>query len=142
MPVFGRTQVSVWSFALLIATSAGCSRSTSSGPASDVRKTAPVQGTVTLNDKPVTGGVVTFSPIATGAGAVHAGKAASGEIKEDGTYSLSTYSTGDGAIPGPHKVSVGAVDPAKPINGAVEPDLTADVKEGSNTVDITLIPKK
>ncbi len=122
--------------------SAGCSDSTTSGPAADVRKTAPVQGKVTLNDKPVSGGVVTFSPIVEGAGAAHAGKAASGEIKEDGTYTLTTYKTGDGAILGSHKVSVGAVDPAKPINGAVEPGFKAEVKEGSNTVDIKLVPKK
>jgi hypothetical protein len=61
-------------------------------------ETASVTGTVTLDGKPVTEGVVLFTPAR--------GKLARGALSEDGTFTLSTYKDGDGAIVGTHQVAV------------------------------------
>ena len=67
---------------------------------------APVEGTVLYNGKPLTSGVVTFLPAT--------GPVATGEIQSDGTFRLSTYGDGDGAVLGKHQVSIGSFrDPTK-----------------------------
>jgi hypothetical protein len=63
------------------------------------QNTAIVRGKITYNGNPVTKGNVTFYPDVMG-------PAAMGMINPDGTYSLSTYATGDGAVVGTHKVAV------------------------------------
>jgi len=84
---------------VVVFTLPGCSRS-------DQFETARVHGTVTLDRKPYTqGGSVNFQP-------ERSGKMATGQIESDGTYTLSTYSSGDGAIVGMHKVTV---VPAPPV---------------------------
>ena len=64
--------------------------------------TAPVQGTVIYNGKPLPYGTVSFQP--------EAGLPAIGTIQSDGSFTLTTYSTGDGAIIGSHKVAVIATE--------------------------------
>lgn len=59
-----------------------------------------VTGTVTVGGKPITGGTIMFYPFG-GPGAV-------GEIKPDGTYTLTTFRPGDGAAIGQHKVAIHA----------------------------------
>src|SRR4051794_18765929 len=73
--------------------------------------TAPVHGLVTLDGEPLEGGVVTFLP--------SRGRAASGLIQPDGSYSLATYvqNPKDGAIVGHHRVSV---TPKGSFEGQVE----------------------
>lgn len=66
--------------------------------------TAPVQGTVTLNGKSVSGGSLTFQPAAD-EGEALSGKPATAEVQEDGSYVLTTYEPGDGAVIGKHTVS-------------------------------------
>ncbi len=85
---------------LVSLTAPGCSRS---APA-----VAPVEGRVTLDGKPLSSGRVTFWP--TG------GRSGSGWIEEDGTYSLGTFRESDGAVLGPHKVTVTAASktPTRP----------------------------
>lgn len=61
-------------------------------------ETAPVSGLVRFNGKPLATGTVTFVP-------PH-GRAATGPIRSDGTFELSTYSSGDGAIIGKNKVAI------------------------------------
>ena len=73
---------------------AGCG---DSGP-----KVVPVRGKVTYNGNPVTRGTVTFTPAAGGA-------PATGEIGSDGTFSMTTFRSGDGAVPGKHKVFIVAM---------------------------------
>lgn len=67
--------------------------------------TTPVSGVVTCSGNPVSGGTIMFIPVPTDAKA-NSGKAASGEIAEDGSFTLSTYGTNDGAIVGKHTVQV------------------------------------
>lgn len=111
--------------------------------------TAPVSGKVTYRGKAVPTGTVMFVP---GAG----GPAATGEISSDGSYKLTTYATGDGAVIGTHKVTVTALQgmgdvlpeqrnatppplvPAKYLNGETS-GLVADVKPGvKNEVNFDL----
>ena len=59
-----------------------------------------VRGVVTSGGKPVTQGYVRFLP--------EAGRAAVGEIAPDGSYQLTTFEPGDGALVGKHKVTIEA----------------------------------
>ena len=69
------------------------------GDDSGLAKRYSVSGTVNYNGKPVEKGTITFTP------SVEGGRAASGDIA-DGSYSLTTVTPGDGAIPGAYKVTV------------------------------------
>lgn len=66
----------------------------------DAPETAPVQGTVMYQGKPLAEGVVRFNPQGT------EGNPGSGMIQPDGTFQLSTYSRHDGAVLGKHKVTI------------------------------------
>src|SRR5262249_29145841 len=68
----------------------------------------PVQGTITLEGEPVRLGYVTFLPDVT---AGTSGPPATGSIREDGGFAISTEQSADGAIVGTHKVAVIALDP-------------------------------
>ena len=72
------------------------------GGSSQNMLTAAVSGTVTVNGQPVTGGGILFSPIVTGKKL--SGKPSAGPIQPDGTFSLTTYEAGDGAVIGMHQV--------------------------------------
>ena len=61
-------------------------------------ETAPVEGTVRLSGEPVTSGRVTFYP--------EQGRPATGHIGADGTYTLTTFDEGDGALLGKHRVTI------------------------------------
>jgi hypothetical protein len=76
-----------WAGAIAIALS-GCG-----GP-----KLAPVHGRVTLHGKPVTTGKIRFYP--------EAGRPALGVIAPDGTYTLTTFTPGDGALLGAHRITI------------------------------------
>jgi hypothetical protein len=67
-------------------------------------KLGKVHGKVTYNGKALDGGRVLFTP-ASGKGG-DSGQNASGEINSDGTYEMTTFNTGDGAILGQHIVTV------------------------------------
>lgn len=60
----------------------------------------PVEGTVTYNGKALESGTITFVP--------SSGPVATGVIRADGTFHLTTYRDGDGAVLGTHQVAVGA----------------------------------
>lgn len=82
---------------------------------------APTRGVVTIDDKPVPGGKVMFAPIAQGT--VETGKPAFGELHPDGTFELSTFQPGDGAIVGEHWVTlIGTKD--RNVLGEAEPATT------------------
>jgi hypothetical protein len=86
----------VWIAAAVMAlVSFGCNRS--EGVA-----VYPVSGKLTFEGKPLAGG----GSIAFVAPSGQVGKTAGGEIKPDGTYSLTTYKEGDGSMPGEFRVIV------------------------------------
>jgi hypothetical protein len=65
------------------------------------RQRYSVQGTVTYKGEKLAKGQISFVPVPEAQG----GQAATGQI-EDGYYSLSTLTPGDGALPGKYKVTV------------------------------------
>jgi hypothetical protein len=69
------------------------------------RQRYSVQGTVTYKGEKLAKGQISFIPVPE----AHGGHAASGQI-ENGYYSLSTLTPGDGALPGKYKVTVVAKD--------------------------------
>lgn len=111
-----------------------------------------VSGKVTHQGQPVTGGSLTFVPIASG-GAVNVGKPATGEVKPDGSFVLGTNSQSDGALAGRHRVAYsppaielpagqtlkeGQTMPQSPWAGLVPKDPEVEVTKGSNTLTIEL----
>jgi len=78
-------------------------------------KLGRVSGNVTYNGKPVPKGLVTFVP-SSGPG-TQTGQAATGEIGPDGSYTLSTFANGDGAVLGEHVVLVQAREEDPRIEG-------------------------
>jgi hypothetical protein len=131
----------------LVVLALGCGEKRNTPP------TAPVTGKVTYKGKPVIGGTVTFNPEE-----ALKGNPGSGDIAEDGTYSLTTYEVGDGAVLGKHTVTVqvfpgqrGGPEAALPGMESKLPSpipkkyadpstskLTFEVKEGDNVADLTL----
>ena len=100
-------------------------------------KTVPVKGRITYRGKPLVQGTVTFEPEDTG-------REASGDIGPDGTFVLTTFTDGDGAVPGIHRVRVGnaAVGPATIGRPAATKNrnprdaiVTVDVVEGKTEYD-------
>jgi hypothetical protein len=82
----------------LVLSLGGCSHD------ANMPKLGKVHGTVTYKKKPVDGGHIVFTP-AQGKGS-DSGQGATGEINSDGTYELTTFNTGDGAVLGQHIVTV------------------------------------
>ena len=129
--------------ALFIGAFIGCGR--------DQSRTAIVRGKITYQGKPVPSGTISFIPTA--------GPTATGEIQPDGTYTLTTYKTGDGAVTGKHSVVVVAMqdmssrlpedrspmpEPIVPLKytSIATTDLRAVVEDKENTIDFDLSDKK
>lgn len=104
-----------------------------------------VSGTVTAARQPVTGGSVSFAPVAGSA----AGRVATGAVRSEGSFSLSTDVDNDGALIGRHKGGLHAPigrrrigrprrEIALPRPGAREREV--EVKAGENKFAIELIP--
>jgi hypothetical protein len=92
------------------------------GDKSGVGKTEPVSGKVTLDDKPLTTGSVTYHPDE--AKGNKSEFSPNGSIGEDGTYTLSTSTrTGlaTGAPPGWYKVTVSTMVPMGGMGGQPMP---------------------
>lgn len=90
-----RSTLGVVAAAVALLAAAGCNRS-------DRAAVYPVQGRLTFEGKPLVGGGSIAFVFANGQN----GKTAGGEIKPDGTYSLTTYVEGDGSMPGEFRVVV------------------------------------
>jgi hypothetical protein len=137
----------------LLGSLAGCSRDP------NMPKLGTVHGKVTYNGKPVDSGTVTFNPILGKGG--ETGQNATGQIEPDGSYVMTTFNTGDGAILGQHIVAVVVREKGSENQGKPRADSTIDysmpkivtpskyasvdtsplrctVKEGDNTFDIEL----
>ncbi len=88
----------------------------------------PVNGTVLYNGQPLPGGDVVFVPAD-----LNTGFRARGKADAEGQFSLTTFSEGDGAIPGEYKVTVFAYRPR-------DPKLDADMI--APRVGFPAVPKK
>jgi hypothetical protein len=78
-----------------------------------------VSGTVTYNGAVVPKGVVTFVP--SGGEGSRTGQPATGEIGSDGSYQLTTFERGDGAVVGEHVVLVQSMEMDPSIEGGSMP---------------------
>lgn len=90
--------------AIAVLTVAGCA---------GAQKPVKVEGTVTLDGKPLAGATVAFVP------AADKGRAAAGRSDADGSFRLTTYRTDDGALPGEYVVTVSVTpdDPSAQTGG-------------------------
>jgi hypothetical protein len=70
-----------------------------SNAAPDGTSMVPVKGKVTFKGKPLTDGTITFEPD-------DFGRAAHGNIQPDGSFVLTTFKDGDGAVRGHHRIAV------------------------------------
>jgi hypothetical protein len=70
---------------------------------------APASGIVTIDGVPFTAGKVMFAPIAQGEER-RAGRPALGRLQADGSFKLSTYEDGDGAVVGEHWATIIRLD--------------------------------
>lgn len=111
-------------------------------------ETAQVSGKITFNGQPVPAGRIAFWP--------PKGRPAIAEIRPDGSYELTSFSDGDGAILGQHRVTIKATRVHFPggdrTKGVVEwlvpqsyenaktSPLKAEVSAGKNTINFD-IPK-
>jgi len=110
-------------------------------------KTAPVSGTVRCNGTLITAGLVVFTPIPKpGTKSQEAGRSATGIIQADGTFILSTYEDGDGAIVGRHRIQVMAPPPEDDDSPLTDENRYACgnetieevVEEGANLLELEL----
>jgi hypothetical protein len=139
---------STW-LVLLAAVLAGCSREPGR------KKVYPVEGRLTFNKEPMGGAMITFHPAGDGDPRALRAQATAGA---DGSYTLTTYVSGDGAPAGEYVVTI--YWPGKRTGKPKEPEeeasdmppdrlnrryavqatttLKATVREQPNTIDFTL----
>ena len=93
---------------------------------------APVKGIVLLDDKPLTTGRVMTLP--------SAGRGANGLIEKDGSFKLSTFGKGDGALIGTHKVAVVAYENQgtgpEATNKSLVPEQYTNPETSGFTIDV------
>lgn len=117
---------------------------------------APVRGKLTHQGQPVSGGSLVFGPIGTGKGEV--GKPGIAQVGPDGSFEVTTYREGDGAVIGKHTVSFSppsmvvqetpaeshveedADAPAQPYAGLVPHPMEVEIKRGENEITLELGP--
>ncbi|QDT76671.1 hypothetical protein Mal35_00900 [Gimesia maris] len=118
----------------------------SGGCGEDYQKTVvPVSGFIRVDDDLVTEGYIVLTPVpGSDADPLSSGKSASGTITSDGTFELTTYEKGDGALIGKHIAHFFRPDPEddeqvvteKYYPGGQEVEL--EVIDGDNQFDIHL----
>ena len=90
----------------------------------------PVNGTVLLDGKPVAGATVMLIPR-------ERGRPALGKTDAQGKFTLSTYTQGDGALPGLHRVTVTLVHEQNGQLNWIVPKKYADYKTSPLAIEIT-----
>lgn len=96
----------------------------------DMPKLGKVGGTVTYKGKNVDAGHVVFTPVQGKGG--DTGQIGTGEIRSDGSYTLTTFTTGDGAILGEHVVTVQVRPSGTDAYPMPKPDGSIDYKLPKN----------
>ncbi|MFO0890996.1 MAG: carboxypeptidase-like regulatory domain-containing protein [Isosphaeraceae bacterium] len=91
----------------------------------------PVSGTVTFNGQPLSGGRIILVP------STASGQQATGQFVA-GRYTVTTFSTNDGALPGTYSVVI--VSPGVPMNyqSQATSGLTVQIQKSTNTIDFDL----
>ena len=112
--MFSKDHLVAWLTMVLCTVAAGCGQG-------DRPKVVPVRGKVLLDGKPVEGAQVTFHPTAA------APRNAGGTTNANGEFTLTTFDTGDGAIPGEYIVTI--YKPQASGNDDENLDPSADVGE-------------
>jgi hypothetical protein len=87
----------------------------------------PAKGKVTYKGQPLTKGTVRFEPEGFG-------RMASGKLKEDGMFVLSTLKEGDGVVAGHHRVSI--ADTGKTVKKESIPVKYASPKTSKLEADV------
>jgi len=115
--------------------------------------TAKTSGSVSFNGKPVPGGEVILAPVASGNSMP--GKTAVSQVDFDGTFTVTTYKEGDGAIIGKHTVKFNppteepkeaapgehVASRPSPYAGLVPKEKEIEITAGEeNTLNIELVP--
>ena len=102
---------------ILLGSLSGCSRG-------DRPPTVSVGGKVTYQGKPVGQGTISFQPSDNRTGASN--RPAGGDLQADGSYELSSFRPGDGAVPGEYDVVITSYlsgptldEPNKPVVWAI-----------------------
>lgn len=137
-------QIAAFSAVLSMLLLVGCG-----GNATDQKPVAEVKGVVSYEGKPLERGQIIFFP-------EFGAKIGQGQIQPDGSYELTTYESGDGALLGKHQV---AIISERDMEGVLPEDaeadqepsliptkynlqktsgLTAEVKEGGNEINFDL----
>jgi hypothetical protein len=97
----------------------------------------PLKGKVICKGRPVTEGLVQFSPVSSGN--PMSGKTGAGEIDRDGTFVVTTYSQGDGAVVGKCRITAGPNDPKLPWPCKLKTPIEFDVQPGLANVVIEVL---
>lgn len=104
----------------------------------DGPKTYPVTGTVTQNNKPVEGAIVSFTSASV--------QPASGVTDTSGKYELATKAKGDGAMAGTYQVTIAKYDTNAPeptppgVSDLEDPyDITNEYPDGYNEMEASEI---
>ncbi len=105
-----------------------------------VPKTIPVTGLVTIDGSPLQQGTVIFMPVESSDDGPS--RIATGVVQSDGTFSLSTFANGDGAIIGEYQVAIDARGPISTENFGEEaasavPSRYASPATSGLTVSVT-----
>jgi hypothetical protein len=101
---------------------------------------APVKGRVVCHGKPVGAAAVVFSPVPKAETDRESGKPGTGYSESDGTFVLSTFKVRDGALIGPHRVTI-SLEETNPAKCKRVTKLVKDVKVGDNDIELDLTPE-
>lgn len=110
---------SLLAIATLLTITTGCGPSGPETPA-----VTPVSGTATLNGEPLGGAVIAFSPVSGGRGA-------SAITNDDGTFEATSFSKGDGLVPGQYGITVTKY-PQGPESYGAAGDMESDEYTGED----------
>jgi hypothetical protein len=107
------------------------------GPNDGIGKRFPVSGKVTYNGQPLKSGTVNFLPEDPATA-----RPATGDIQENGSYTLTTQTPGDGAMGGKYKVAISAYEVDKSKTAAPPQGGSADQVAVAQAQRKSLIPIK
>jgi hypothetical protein len=100
-------------------------------------KVAPLRGTVMCKGHPVSEGLVQVAPVRTGSAL--SGKTGTAEIRPDGSFVLTTYSQGDGAVIGKCRITAGPNDPKLPWPCKLKEPIDFEIQPGVSNVVIEVL---